>query len=168
MSSNNGQKLIVFGLTFAQHDSRKMQQVLRHYNRLPGSPGSRALLFVELQKLAKELVANEASQKSQQQAQQLTDWMRNGGSFPLGEVPAPVNAAAFHHGAHLQGYRPTDHSQPEWNGNLGPGHFLDNAVAEDDGPEDDDHEDGSPQENDTSMDGAELFGMDFPWTGAHA
>ncbi|KUI67795.1 E3 ubiquitin-protein ligase RNF19B [Cytospora mali] len=80
MSSNDGQKLLVFGLSFAQQDNRKMQQVLRHYNRLPSSPGSRAALFVELNNLAKELMADEAAQV---QIQQLTDWMRNGGESPL-------------------------------------------------------------------------------------
>lgn len=86
MSLNNGQKLLVFGLSFAQHDNRKMQQVLRHYNRLPNTPGSRAALFVELNQLAKELTADAAAED---QVQQLTDWIKNGGEFPRGMAPGP-------------------------------------------------------------------------------
>lgn len=89
MATNDGQKLLVFGLSFAQHDSRKMQQVLRHYNRMPSTPGSRAALFVELTKLGKELAVDE---EHQSEAQKLEDWLRHGGDFPLGIIPAPINA----------------------------------------------------------------------------
>lgn len=89
MATNDGQKLLVFGLSFAQHDSRKMQQVLRHYDRMPSTPGSRAALFVELTKLAKELAVNE---EHESEAQKLEEWLRHGGDFPLGITPAPINA----------------------------------------------------------------------------
>lgn len=89
MATNDGQKLLVFGLSFAQHDSRKMQQVLRHYNRMPSTPGSRAALFVELTKLGKELAVDE---EHQMEAQTLEDWLKDGGDFPLGITPAPINA----------------------------------------------------------------------------
>lgn len=89
MSSNDGKQLLVFGLSFAQHDNRKMQQLLRHYNKLPDNPGSRANLFVQLNKVAKELMADEAAQG---QITQLTDWMTKGGDFPLGLTPAPTPA----------------------------------------------------------------------------
>lgn len=89
MATNDGQKLLVFGLSFAQHDSRKMQQVLRHYKRMPSTPGSRAALFVELTKLGKELAVDK---EHQIEAQKLGDWFRHGGDFPLGITPAPINA----------------------------------------------------------------------------
>lgn len=146
MSSNDGQKLLVFGLTFAQHDNRKMQQVLRHYDRMPSNPGNRPALFVELHKLARQLVADEASQE---QAHQLTKWMKEGGNFPLGEVPAPVNAATVHQGGypgqfgqqtgpqrHLafpphQAARQQYQVQPRIN-NRGPGRTLDGNVVDED------------------------------------
>lgn len=87
MSSNDGKQLLVFGLSFAQHDNRKMQQLLRHFDKLPDNPGSRASLFVELNKVAKELMADEAAQD---QIKQLTDWMTKGGDFPLGLAPPPL------------------------------------------------------------------------------
>lgn len=89
MSSNDGKQLLVFGLSFAQHDNRKMQQLLRHYDKLPDNPGSRAGLFVQLNKVARELMADEAAKD---QIQKLTDWMTNGGDFPLGVAPAPAPA----------------------------------------------------------------------------
>jgi hypothetical protein len=91
MSSNDGKQLLVFGLSFAQHDNRKMQQLLRHYDKLPDNPGSRANLFVQLNKVAKELMADEAAQD---QVKQLTDWMTKGGDFPLGVAPAPTPASS--------------------------------------------------------------------------
>lgn len=89
MSFNDGRQLLVFGLSFAQHDNRKMQQLLRHYDKLPDNPGSRASLFVQLNKVARELMADETAQDH---VQQLTDWMTNGGDFPLGAAPAPTPA----------------------------------------------------------------------------
>lgn len=91
MSFNDGKQLLVFGLSFAQHDNRKMQQLLRHYDKLPENPGSRAGLFVELNKVARELMADEAAQD---QIQQLTDWMTKGGDFPFSVAPAPTSAPA--------------------------------------------------------------------------
>ena len=107
MSFNDGKQLLVFGLSFAQHDSRKMQQLLRHYDKLPDNPGSRANLFVQLNKVARELMADEAAQD---QIQQLTDWMLKGGDFPLGVAPAtapanPSNEPRPAQGAY-NGYQP--------------------------------------------------------------
>lgn len=93
MSFNDGHKLLVFGLGFAQQDNRKMQQVLRHYDRLPSNPGSHVALFIELNNLAKELMADVAAKG---QIEQLTEWMSNGGSFPFSLAPGPLNAAAVH------------------------------------------------------------------------
>lgn len=90
MSSNDGQKLLVFGLSFAQHDNRKMQQILRHYNKLPASPGSRANVFLELNKLARELAADG---DAQDQVQRLTSWLQQGGDFPLATAPDPINGS---------------------------------------------------------------------------
>ncbi|KAL1880056.1 hypothetical protein Daus18300_001419 [Diaporthe australafricana] len=126
MSSNDGKQLLVFGLGFAQHDNRKMQQLLRHYSRLPDNPGSRAELFVQLNKVAKELMAY-SDETAQTQIQQLTDWMTKGGDFPLspldvapasttgdGTEPQSSQAMKNNHGsglfnnqsvlAHRQGY----------------------------------------------------------------
>lgn len=89
MSSNDGKQLLVFGLSFAQHDNRKMQQLLRHFDKLPDNPGSRASLFVQLNKVAKDLMADEAAQD---QIQQLTEWMTKGGDFPLGVPPSSTSA----------------------------------------------------------------------------
>lgn len=86
MSYNDGSKLLVFGLSFAQQDSRKMQQVLGHYRRLPDNT-SRAVLFAELNALAKELMADKTRQHD---IPAITDWMQNGGAFPAspGVVPS--------------------------------------------------------------------------------
>ncbi|KAJ0107653.1 hypothetical protein J7T55_010258 [Diaporthe amygdali] len=89
MSFNDGKQLLVFGLSFVQHDNRKMQQLLRHYDKLPDNPGNRAILFFELNKVAKDLMADEGAQD---QIQQLTDWMTKGGDFPLTIEPTPAGA----------------------------------------------------------------------------
>lgn len=78
MSYNDGSKLLVFGLSFAQQDSRKMQQVLGHYRRLPDST-NRAVLFAQLNGLAKELMTDDTRQHD---IQAITDWMQHGGPFP--------------------------------------------------------------------------------------
>lgn len=78
MSYNNGSKLLVFGLSFAQQDSRKMQQVLGHYRKLPDTT-NRAVLFAELNALAKALMRDETNQHV---IQAITDWMQHGGPFP--------------------------------------------------------------------------------------
>ncbi|CAN8104598.1 unnamed protein product [Discula destructiva] len=124
MASNDGQKLLVFGLGFAQHDSRKMQQVLRHYDRMPSTPGSRAALFVELTKLGKELDLDEIRRR---QAQQITDWMTDGGDFPLGVGPPPLNAAQSQYRSPAA---PPYFSQI--NNQYGPGHVL-TFLGHDDG-----------------------------------
>lgn len=128
MATNDGQKLLVFGLGFAQHDSRKMQQVLRHYDRMPSTPGSRAALFVELTKLGKELAVD---QEHQMEAQKLEDWLTHGGDFPLGITPAPINATPTrtHDVAHMpmEGQRAgrfLGHYTSSINNRYGPGHTL--------------------------------------------
>lgn len=91
MSYNDGSKLLVFGLSFAQQDSRKMQQVLGHYHKLPDNT-SRAVLFTQLNALAKDLMAHETSQHD---IPPITHWMQNGGDFPasLGVVPSTSTTA---------------------------------------------------------------------------
>lgn len=97
MSYNDGSRLLVFGLSFAQQDSRKMQQVLGHYRKLPDST-NRAVLFAELNTLAKELMSDETRQHD---IQAITDWMQNNGVFPaLGSAvdapslsPSPASAS---------------------------------------------------------------------------
>lgn len=127
MATNNGQKLLVFGLGFAQHDSRKMQQVLRHYNRMPSNPGSRAALFVELTKLGKELAADE---EHQMDSQKVEEWMRDGGEFPLGVTPAPINANTTNWGRH-DDFRLPRSSGAGWpqqhNNRYGPGYILNDS-----------------------------------------
>lgn len=123
MSFNDGKQLLVFGLSFAQHDNRKMQQLLRHYDKLPDNPGSRASLFVQLNKVARELMADEAAQD---QIQQLTDWMTKGGDFPLGVAPAPTPANPGNESGPAQGadngYRPgLTHNPPSLAGGQGYG-----------------------------------------------
>lgn len=118
MSTNDGRQLLVFGLSFAQHDNRKMQQLLRHYDRLPKNPGSRANLFVQLNKVAKELMADEAAQD---QVKQLTDWMTNGGDFPLSATPAPPPANSIDQVLSAQGNGPHFFGR---HGNHGPGRTL--------------------------------------------
>lgn len=79
MASNDGQRLSVLGLTFSQHHTLRMQQVLRTYGRLPASP-SRAALYAALFELAKELDEDET--------RNLEEWLKNGGEFP---APTPKN-----------------------------------------------------------------------------
>lgn len=152
MSTNDGQKLLVFGLGFAQHDSRKMQQVLRHYDRMPANPGSRAALFVELTRLGKQLALDE---QHQIQAQKIEGWMRNGGEFPLAITPAPINAA-------YEGRSYVDHTASlagsagwplERRIRYGPGHTLEathdvdgnvQALPRDDRPNDNSRYAGNP------------------------
>lgn len=77
MSYSDGRKLVVFGLSFAQQDTHRMQQVLGHYQRLPDTT-SRAILFAELSNLARELMSDEARQG---EIQTITDWMQDGDPF---------------------------------------------------------------------------------------
>lgn len=78
MSYNDGSKLLVFGLSFSQHDSRKMQQVLGHYRKLPDSM-NRTVLFAQLNGLARELMDDETRQL---EVNNITSWMQHGGLFP--------------------------------------------------------------------------------------
>lgn len=141
MSYNDGQKLMVFGLGFAQQDSRKMQHLLCHYDRLPSNPGSRTALFVELSKLAKELMTDEAAHD---QIQQLTDWMQNGGDFPFRVTPKSSNAAGVHGRqpseageASVRGQRVASYSRASRPGLSGSLQFYGGGRTFNDTPEDD-------------------------------
>jgi hypothetical protein len=82
MASNDGQRMSVFGLTFRQHDNRFMQQILRHYGRLPTNPGNRVELYVELASLARDIDEDESHA--------IGTWLRDGGEFPLTPIlPQP-------------------------------------------------------------------------------
>jgi hypothetical protein len=82
MASNDGQRHSVFGLTFRQHDNRYMQQILRHYGRLPTNPGNRAELYIELASVARDIDENESHA--------IETWLRDGGEFPLPPIlPQP-------------------------------------------------------------------------------
>lgn len=131
MSFNDGRQLLVFGLSFAQHDNRKMQQLLRHYDKLPDNPGNRASLFVQLNKVARELMADEAAQN---QAQQLTDWMINGGDFPLGAAPAPAPANPGDQPQAAHGSNTGYHYPAGRQGYYGPGRTLSGQQSTTNGP----------------------------------
>lgn len=83
MASNDGQRLLVFGLTFKQHDNRSMQRILREYSRLPANPGERAGLYVALTALARDL--------DEEKSEGIKNWLQNGGEFPSpsNATPAP-------------------------------------------------------------------------------
>lgn len=99
MASNDGQRLTVFGLTFRQHDNRYMQQILRHYGRLPMNPGNRAELYIELASVARDIDKDESHA--------IETWLRDGGEFPLTPIhPSPSWATVPSDGAlQLPGYR---------------------------------------------------------------
>lgn len=78
MASNDGKRLLVLGLTFRQHHTLHMQQVLRAYDRLPDNPMDRGALYTGLFELAIDLDENET--------QNLENWLKNGGEFP---APTP-------------------------------------------------------------------------------
>jgi len=80
MASNDGQRLLVLGLTFRQHHTLHMQQVLRAYECLPANPMDRVALYTGLFELTKDLDENET--------RNLEVWLRNGGEFP---TPTPRN-----------------------------------------------------------------------------
>jgi hypothetical protein len=76
------QYMSVFGLTFRQHDNRYMQQILRHYGRLPTNPGNRAELYIELASVARDIDEDESLA--------IETWLRDGGEFPLTPIlPQP-------------------------------------------------------------------------------
>jgi hypothetical protein len=74
MASNDGQRLVVLGLTFRQHHTLHMQQVLRAYERLPPNPMDRVALYTGLFELAKDL--------DQDETRNLEVWLHKGGEFP--------------------------------------------------------------------------------------
>ncbi|KAE9366872.1 hypothetical protein N431DRAFT_384873 [Stipitochalara longipes BDJ] len=80
MASNDGQRLLVLGLTFRQHHTLHMQQVLRAYERLPANPMDRGALYTGLFELAKEI--------NEDETRNLEYWLKNGGEFP---APTPRN-----------------------------------------------------------------------------
>jgi len=85
MASNDGQRLLVLGLTFRQHHTLHMQQVLRAYERLPENPMDRGALYAGLFELAKEIDEDET--------RNLENWLKNGGEFPAPPRPAAEEAA---------------------------------------------------------------------------
>lgn len=95
MSYNDGSKLVVFGRSFAQQDSRKMQHVLGHYHRLPNS-SNRAVLFAHLNTLANDLMADDASQHD---IHAIAQWMQDQAPFPFptNPTPAPRGASRSHY-----------------------------------------------------------------------
>lgn len=149
MSSNNGKKLLVFGLSYAQQDNRKMQQILRHYDRTLDSPGSRAALFVALNGLAKELDADEAAHD---QVQQLTSWLKADEEFPAAELGGSRKIHGSTPMQEMIGRPPTQINAGELSymyGRYGPGRTIDGAVVAADfdrfsgaNPRDDSEEDG--------------------------
>ncbi|TGO89658.1 hypothetical protein BPOR_0099g00130 [Botrytis porri] len=64
----------VFGLSFKQHDARKMRHVLKNYGKLPEKQGDRLALFLRLQNFETSL-DEEVSKK-------VKDWFENGGDLP--------------------------------------------------------------------------------------
>jgi hypothetical protein len=80
MASNDGSRLVVLGLTFRQHHTLHMQQVLRAYERLPANLMDRGALYTSLFELAKDLDEDET--------RNLESWLKNGGEFP---APTPRN-----------------------------------------------------------------------------
>lgn len=82
MASNDGQRLLVFGLTFKQHDNRSMQRILREYGRLPANPGERAGLYVALTALARDL--------DEEKSEGIKNWLQNGGEFPSSSTATPA------------------------------------------------------------------------------
>jgi hypothetical protein len=64
----------VFGLTFKEHDARKMRHVLRHYERLPANGGDRIALFLVMVTLEADLEEDEVHS--------VKDWLNNGGDLP--------------------------------------------------------------------------------------
>ena len=100
MAANDGKRLTVFGLGFRDHDNRQMQQILRHYNRLP-TEVNRTTLYVALTLLAKEV--------NEEESQSLTTWLTNGAKvaeFPFGQAPPPTLASqpSMHQATFNQNY----------------------------------------------------------------
>lgn len=71
-----------FGLSFREHDNRKMQHILRAYNRLPENPNIRSTLYLALTSLENSLLDEDS--------QPIRDWLRDGGS--LSDFPGPSAA----------------------------------------------------------------------------
>jgi hypothetical protein len=86
MASNNGSRLLVLGLSFRQHHTLHMQQVLRAYERLPANPMDRGALYTSLFELAKDLDEDET--------QNIENWLKNGGEFPAPPSRNPPQAEA--------------------------------------------------------------------------
>ncbi|TGO22770.1 hypothetical protein BPAE_0155g00080 [Botrytis paeoniae] len=77
----------VFGLSFKQHDARKMRHVLKNYGKLPEKQGDRLALFLRLQTFETSL-DEEVSEK-------IKDWFENGGDLPsVHLVTAPAEESS--------------------------------------------------------------------------
>jgi hypothetical protein len=64
----------VFGLTFKEHDARKMRHILKHYERLPANGGNRIALFLVMVTLEADLEEGEVNA--------VKDWLNTGGDLP--------------------------------------------------------------------------------------
>lgn len=105
MASNDGQRLIVFGLSFRQHDTRKMHRILDHYERLPHNANDRVALYTNLTTAAREI--------SRDEAEAVKQWLENGGEFPFAR-PA---RESFHTRSHVEEPADEDEDEDDENGN---------------------------------------------------
>ncbi|CZR69112.1 related to RING finger protein Dorfin [Phialocephala subalpina] len=135
MASNDGQRLTVLGLSFRQHHTLHMQQVLRAYERLPENPMDRAALYTGLFQLAKNLDEDETKN--------IEHWLLHGGEFP---APTPKVSEATEKVLDRTSEVDSDEEEdwPEYR----PEDFEDDGEAvrdpmEEDDDEDEDH-DGVP------------------------
>ncbi|KAM3069584.1 hypothetical protein ACMFMG_005685 [Clarireedia jacksonii] len=74
MSSFDFESNPVFGLSFKEHDARKMRHILRHYGRLPEKGGDRITLFVVMITLEADLEEDEVKA--------VENWLNVGGDLP--------------------------------------------------------------------------------------
>lgn len=151
MASNDGKKLLVLGLSFRQHHTLHMQQVLRAYERLPANPMDRGALYTGLFELAKDLDEDET--------QILENWLKNGGEFP---APTPRNAPPtpttelvdlngdFQDGEEV-GEWPEYNPEDFEDGSSGGGGEGSGDGDEDEGSEDEDEDDFDEEVEDSDM-----------------
>jgi hypothetical protein len=153
MASNDGKRLLVLGLSFRQHHTLHMQQVLRAYERLPANPMDRGALYTGLFELAKDLDEDET--------QNLENWLKNGGEFPAptrrNAPPTPATDLADLNGDFQDGEGVGE--WPEYN----PEDFEDGSSDdgdegsgdEDEGSEDEDEDEDDEDEDDLEEEGGE-------------
>jgi hypothetical protein len=119
MASNDGQRLLVFGLGFRDHDTRKMHRILDHYERLPDNANQRVALYTSLASLARET--------PQEEITAIELWLSNGGDFPFVRPIRQPALGSFDHPFENPGRNGLD-----WNGM----HLPEFGGAGDDGDED--------------------------------